>query len=507
MPHVLSNLSSQDLIRHAIGRQEGVLASNGVLNVLTGLRTGRSPKDKYIIHDETTAHTVEWGGINQPMDSEVFERLWQEAEACLQKHDVFEANLAVGTDPNYQINIHVRCNLAWHTLFCTIMFLPQETEARENWTLINSAFFSPDPQKFGLNGPAAIVIDFSKKRILVCGTLYGGEMKKALFTVMNYRLPGMDVLPMHCSATTDREGRTTLFFGLSGTGKTTLSADPDRLLIGDDEHGWGKDGVFNFEGGCYAKCIHLSPENEPLIWNALKPGALMENVVLDPKTKIPDFHDARLTENTRAAYPLENIENRVLQSVSPHPQNIVFLTCDLFGVLPPVARLTLDQIRFYFLVGYTALVGSTEFGSIDAIRPTFSRCFGAPFFPRPPSVYADLLLSKIQELKIPVYLVNTGWHKGSYGQGGERFSIPTTRRIIQAINQGELNEAQWQTIPILDLNVPISLTDVDSSILVPQNAWLDVNKYQEDAQRLKDLLAENYRSIVEGKITSSSAFG
>lgn len=507
MPPVFSNLTSEELIQHAIANDEGVIASNGAINVLTGLRTGRSPKDKYIVKDEETIHTVDWGGINQPMDPEVFDQLWQEAENHLTQKTIYEANLAVGSEPTYQINVKVRCNLAWHTLFCKIMFLSQISAERENWTLMNPAFFHPDPKRYGLNGPAAIVLDFAKRRILICGTQYGGEMKKALFSIMNYRLPARGVLPMHCSATTDHEQRTTLFFGLSGTGKTTLSADPQRLLIGDDEHGWGDQGVFNFEGGCYAKCIHLSQKNEPLIWNALRSGTLMENVVLDPYTATPDFNDARLTENTRAAYPLDNIKNRVYEPVSPHPKSIVFLTCDLFGVLPPVARLNLEQARFYFLVGYTALIGSTEFGSTDAIKPTFSRCFGAPFFPRPAQEYADLLCDKIHHHHIPVYLVNTGWFGGVFGKGGERFSIPTTRRVIEAINQGELDQEEWTSIPIFDLSVPKNVPGVDPIFLNPVMSWDDQGQYEHNAHHLKKLLEKSYLDILHNTQGVVSAAG
>lgn len=507
MPQVFSHLTSDELIEHALTNKEGILAANGSLNVLTGLRTGRSPKDKYIVKDDLTTTTVDWGGINQPMEQQVFAKLWQEAEESLKQHPIYEADLSVGSDPNYQIDVNIRCNLAWHTLFCKIMFLPRGEGGKEQWTLINAAHFQPDPEIFGLNGPAAIVLDFSQRRILICGTLYGGEMKKALFTVMNYQLPAVSVLPMHCSATTDEADRTTLFFGLSGTGKTTLSADPTRLLIGDDEHGWGDHGVFNFEGGCYAKCIHLSQENEPLIWEALRPGSMMENVVVDPQTGIPDFDDAQLTENTRAAYPLSNIEKRVTKPFSAHPLNVVFLTCDLFGVLPPVARLSLEQARFYFLVGYTALVGSTEFGSHESIRPTFSRCFGAPFFPRPATEYADLLVDKIQKRQTPVYLVNTGWHSGPYGKGGKRFSLPVTRRIIQAINQGELDDCLWQTIPHLDLSVPLEIKGVDSTFFVPENTWTDPTQYQEAAKHLKQLLEQTYQDLIHHKDVRFSGAG
>jgi phosphoenolpyruvate carboxykinase (ATP) len=500
MTQIFHNLSTEELIDHALRNKEGTLAANGALTVLTGARTGRSPRDKYIVQDEMSIKEVDWGAVNQPMNPDRFERLWQAAEQSLNEHPIYDAELAVGTDPMYQINVNVRCNFAWHTLFCKILFLSREASKesveRDTWTLMNPAFFEPDPTQFNLNGSAAIVLDFNKKRILICGTHYAGEMKKAMFTVMNYQLPSQGVLPMHCSATIDSQGNTTLFFGLSGTGKTTLSADPERRLIGDDEHGWGNRGVFNMEGGCYAKCINLSPENEPLIWHALRHGALMENVVLDPDTRQPDFFDQRFTENTRAAYPIDFIENRVHEPVSAHPTNIVFLTCDLFGVLPPVARLNLEQVEYYFLVGYTALVGSTEYGSTDAIKPTFSRCFGAPFFPRPAQVYADLLCSKIKEYQIPVYLVNTGWHKGAYGMGGERFSIPITRRIIQAINQGELNLTDWRTLPIFNLSVPKSLDGLDSSLLYPSDTWSDSHNYEHQAYYLKELLDKHYHDVM-----------
>jgi phosphoenolpyruvate carboxykinase (ATP) len=506
--NIFHNLSNEQLIEIALQNNEGVLAANGALTVLTGKRTGRSPRDKYIVCDQTTQDTVDWGVINQAISPEALNQLWQEAEASLEQHDVYQSDLTVGHDPENQINVLVRCNFAWHTLFCQIMFLPGilKNQSDASWTLINPAHYQPVPEKFGLNGPAAIVLDFTQKRILICGTHYAGEMKKAMFTLMNYCLPERGVLPMHCSATLG-EGKTTLFFGLSGTGKTTLSADPERFLIGDDEHGWSEKGIFNFEGGCYAKCIRLSNENEPLIWNALRQGALMENVVLDGATKVPNFDSDLLTENTRAAYPLSFIPNQNKDLVAPHPANIVFLTCDLFGVLPPLARLTEDQIRFYFLTGYTALIGSTEFGSEEAIKPTFSRCFGAPFFPRKAQEYADLLIHKVQQHQAKVYLVNTGWYGGSYGEGGQRFTIPFTRNIIHAVNAGNLDKVEWTSIPYFDLQVPRYLEGVDATLLKPENSWPDKDQYQTKALYLAKLLNKNYDGIIRGLVGFESMSG
>lgn len=396
---IYNNLSREELLAIALSRGEGVLASNKALAVQTGLRTGRSPKDRFIVKDAITENAVDWNAINQPIDPDCFDRLWRRAEDYLKTRDsLFTANLYVGADSAYQLPVHLKCELAWHALFAKDLFIERPASpppTQPAWTILSAPNLSTDPQRDGVHSDAAIMLNFAKRRLLVCGAHYAGEIKKGMFSVLNFILPPLKVLPMHCSANQSKEGSVTLFFGLSGTGKTTLSADPERCLIGDDEHGWSSRGIFNFEGGCYAKCINLSQKNEPLIWNALREGAVMENVVLDPITKDPQYDDDSLTQNTRAAYPLAYIENYVPDLQSGHPQNIIFLSCDLYGVLPPVARLTPEQAAYYFLSGYTALVGSTEIGSATTIKPTFSSCFGAPFFSRPPAEYAQLLIEHL----------------------------------------------------------------------------------------------------------------
>ncbi len=381
IPIVYSNLTNDQLIELSIQNGEGELASNGALTVNTGEKTGRSPKDRFIVKDAITETTVDWSIVNQPYTTQDFDRLWHDACQSLEDHDVYETINQVGTHPTHRLRVKVRCNLAWHALFCNTLFLkPKEKSEDYDWILVNASHFKFDGAAYNLPRSVAIILDFTQRKILVCGTLYAGEMKKAMFSVLNFLYPEKSILPMHCAANRTEEGNVALFFGLSGTGKTTLSADYERQLIGDDEHGWGDDGIFNFEGGCYAKCIHLSAKNEPLIWAALRHGTVLENVVVDPITKIPDFSDSSLTENTRAAYPLQFIPNHAVDLVHPQPENVIFLTCDLYGVLPLVSVLNEEQVIYYFLSGYTALVGSTEVGQGTGIKPTFSQCFGAPFF-------------------------------------------------------------------------------------------------------------------------------
>lgn len=494
-PVVYTNLSNDQLIEMALKNREGELASNGALNVLTGARTGRSPKDRFIIKDSITEGVVDWGVINQPYSPEDFEKLWQDACDSLKQHDVYEAISLVGSHPDYQISVKVRCNLAWHTLFCKVLFIePNKLVMAPDWLLVNASKFDLDGSKYNLPGTAAVILDFTNRRILICGTLYAGEMKKAMFSVLNFLYPESGILPMHCAANRIEGGNVALFFGLSGTGKTTLSADPDRQLIGDDEHGWGEDGIFNFEGGSYAKCINLSPKNEPLIWNALRPGTVLENVVLDPLTKVADFGDTRFTENTRAAYPLDFIPGRSKERRHPHPENVIFLTCDLYGVLPPVSRLTLEQVEYYFLSGYTALVGSTEVGHGKEIKPAFSQCFGAPFFSRHPKVYANLLLKKLKKTGACVYLVNTGWYGGSYGEGGERFSLHTTRQIISSIVNNNLKDVPFMEIHPFGLYVPTIVPGVDDLLLKPENLWSNPDDYLEKAYSLITQFKDNYRA-------------
>lgn len=493
------DLSPHELIQYALQSAEGELATNQALVVKTGKRTGRSPKDRFIVQDKVTTNTVEWNTINQPFNPQNFAQLWAKANAYLHtKPEYFVANLKVGAHATYGIPVRVITELAWHNLFATTLFIREDTSAADEnsrWTILCVPGFIPNSALDGVNSDAAIILNFTQRQILICGTQYAGEIKKAMFSVLNFLLPAHNILPMHCAANTSSTGETALFFGLSGTGKTTLSADPNRLLIGDDEHGWGEDGIFNFEGGCYAKCIDLSEEREPIIWNAIRYGTVIENVVLDPITKNPNYADSTITQNTRAAYPREFISNRALTNNGAKPKTVIFLTCDLYGVLPPVARLTTEQAAYYFLSGYTALVGSTEVGQGGEIKPTFSTCFGAPFFPRHPSVYAELLIKRLQHDQATVYLVNTGWTGGAYGQGGMRFSIPTTRAIISSILDGKLTTASFEILPYFNLQIPTALEQIESRLLNPRNNWPNRDAYDAQARTLISQFIANFKNF------------
>jgi len=487
----IRNATTPELVEYSLQRQEGVLTHSGAFSVQTGTYTGRSPKDKFIVMEDPTNQDIHWGSTNRPFDKGRFTTLLNRVLDYLSERQVFILDAFAGAAPEWQMPVQVITELAWHSLFAKQLFLQTGGAdlQQEPFQVISAPGFKADPTRDGTRSEAFVIISFEERIVLIGGTEYAGEIKKSIFTVMNYLLPKLGVLSMHCSANMGASGNTALFFGLSGTGKTTLSTDPTRGLIGDDEHGWSDDGVFNIEGGCYAKCIHLSEEREPEIWRAVKFGTVLENVVLNPQ-RVPNYDDASLTENTRAAYPMASIPNVVTSGQGSHPDTIIFLTADASGVLPPIAKLTEEQVGYYFLNGYTSKLAGTERG-VTRPEATFSTCFGAPFLPLRPRVYADLLQAKIRQHNARVFLVNTGWSGGPYGEG-KRMSLTYTRAMVNAAIEGRLDSVEYRTDSIFGLEIPTTCPGVDATVLNPIETWKDKQQYIERARELQQLFEQNF---------------
>ncbi len=496
-----ANLPVPRLVELALARGEGVLASNGALACDTGDRTGRSPNDKFLEDTAGIHGNIDWGKVNQAITPANFEALEALAMDHLrQRRDLFRFDGYAGADPAYRCKVSVFTEEAWHSLFAKTLFINAEASElatwSPDWTIVNAGSLRiSDPARYGVKGPVAIIQSLEKKKVVILGTRYAGEMKKSIFYAMNYDLPEKGVFPMHCSCNVDRNDpkNVAIFFGLSGTGKTTLSADSSRDLVGDDEHGWSDKGVFNIEGGCYAKCIKLTKAGEPEIWDAIRFGSVLENTVVDPVTRLPDYDSAKRTENTRATYPLHHIANARIPSVAGHPTNVVFLSADAYGVLPPLAKLTAEQAQYYFLNGYTSKLAGTEAGVTEP-QPNFSVCFGAPFMPRPPMVYATMLADRIKKHGSDVWLLNTGWTGGGYGVGS-RFKLAYTRAMVTAILDGSLKGVKTVEHPIFGLHMPVAVPGVPSEVLDPRNTWKDKAAYDAKAKELAAKFRENDRKF------------
>ena len=514
---VLRNLPVEDIIENIVDHQEGTLGLNGAVMVDTGRYTGRSPKDKYFVDEESSNKNLWWGPVNAKIDESIFDDLYEQVVDYYNHSD--DSNTYVfdgfaGADPTYRLNVRIIAKKAWQAHFAHNMFIRPENGELDgfnpDFTIINASdVYNEKFEAYGMHSKTFIIFHMAKQIAIIGGTEYGGEMKKGIFSVLNYMLPLQGVLAMHCSANVDKNGENpAIFFGLSGTGKTTLSTDPERLLIGDDEHGWSDDGIFNFEGGCYAKVIDLNPEHEPDIYNAIRHGALLENVVFDEETKEIDFTDDSKTQNTRVSYPLNYIDNSVYgqgkPSMSGHPETIIFLTCDAYGILPPVSKLTPEQAMYHFISGYTAKVAGTERGITEPVA-TFSPCFGGPFLTLHPLKYAELLKQKMNLHQVPAYLVNTGWVGASAQSGAKRISLPVTRQIIHATLDGSIDSSAFEADPYFGIMVPQRLGDIDPDILVPAKAWKDQTEYNNIAKKLVKKFQKNFEQYDLGDADILSA--
>ena len=507
------NLSTPQLYEHIIANKEGQLSHLGPVCVTTGEHTGRAPNDKFIVQEPSSQENIWWGKVNRPFSVEQFEALYSRILAYLQGKEVYVQDCCAGCDPEHQTHIRVITEHAWHSLFARNMFIQIRDMAKlENhdpaFTIMHVPDFKAVPAIDGTNSEVFVIVDFGRQLVLIGGTSYAGEIKKSVFSILNYLLPQkQSVLSMHCSANIGSKGDSSIFFGLSGTGKTTLSADPKRKLIGDDEHGWSDRGVFNFEGGCYAKVIRLSQESEPEIFECTRKfGTLLENVVLSKDARRLDLDDASLTENTRASYPITHINNAVLEGMGGHPNNVIMLTCDAYGVMPPVSKLTPEQAMYHFISGYTAKVAGTEKGMSREPTAIFSTCFGAPFMSLHPSVYADMLGERIDKHKVSCWLVNTGWTGGAYGVG-KRIEIKYTRAMIKAILEGQLDNVETETDPVFGIQIPLVIKGVPKEYLFPRNTWKNPEAYDEKANELANQFIENfkeYENNVDKKILDAS---
>ena len=511
---VIKDASTAQLYEHAMKLDEGLLAASGALAVDTGVYTGRSPKDKFIVRN-AGSEGVDWGDINQPLEQAAFDRLLRDMQEHLKGRELFVQDLFAGADQRYRIGGRIITEYAWHSLFARNLFITPaqigsawtaERTVDPDWVVLDLPSFKADPARHGCAGQTVIALDFERRLVLIGNTEYAGEIKKSIFSVLNLDLPRRSVFPMHCSANEDEDGNTALFFGLSGTGKTTLSADAHRRLIGDDEHGWSDDGIFNFEGGCYAKVVDLSKESEPEIFAASQRfGTVLENVKLDPVTRRVDYSDTSKTENTRAAYPLKFMPNASPDAVGAHPTDVLLLTADAFGVLPPISRLSVEQAMYYFLSGYTAKLAGTERGVTEPTA-TFSACFGAPFMALPPSTYAKMLGERLRHHGSRAWLVNTGWTEGAYGVG-RRMKLSTTRSLVRAALAGAIDDAPLKTDPHFGLVFPTAVAGVESGVLDPRASWADKDAYDDAAAKLVAMFRENFRKLDTSTVPEVAAAG